>query len=194
MIRLKLESTLDGKLINVYDDRSHSPVRNFYNAIYGVFINFTPTGSTFGAGYLTSKDITNTARNRVFGTAFGMVGPVNTSTYGIIVGRGSTAESFEQYSLATIITHGTGANQLSYTAQNATTVAYTSGTKTWDASLVRIMNNNSAGTITVTESCLTDYNGNSGLLMMCRDILASPVDVLAAGQLTVTYTVSIVYP
>jgi len=194
MTRLRIESKIDNNIIGLYDERSHSPVRNFYNAIFGIITNYTPTGSTYGAGYLTSKDINNTNRNRGFNTSYSIIGGLNTSTYGIIVGGSSTAESFEQYNLGTMIINGTSTNQLLYATQSNTTVQYTSGTKTWDATLTRIMNNNSPSTITVTESCINDWNSNNGLLMSCRDVISPSIDVLVGGQLTVTYTISLAYP
>jgi hypothetical protein len=121
------------------------------------------------------------------------------------VGTGTTAESFEHVALVTPVAHGNGAGQLSYTAQSATSVSYNAGTRVWTATYARILNNNSGGSITVAETGIYGVNtSNTGNLsngaastnpyMLCRDLLGATVAVANAGQLTVTYTITLTFP
>ena len=57
----------------------------------------------------------------------------------------------------------------------------------------KIFNNNSGAEITVSEVGLAGYESGQSMLM-CRDVLASPVTVPNAGQLTVTYTIEMTFP
>jgi len=184
---IKLESTVDGKLIDRFEGPSHSYVRNFWNTIFAINAAYTMSGSSFGEGYITTKYLNGTMNNN---NAIPCVGAVNNSNQGIVVGTGSGAESFESYDLTTRVVHGSSSGQLSHTLQNTTTIAYTSGTKTWEATLLRIFNNNSGGSIIITEVGILSSAGN----LVCRDLLASSVTVANGGQLTVTYTISMVFP
>lgn len=195
MMHLKVESFYKNERTGLHEGRSHSYVRNFYNYMIGMHSNFLPTGSTYGAGYLTSLEVNGTTKeNRSLSVAIDMFGLVNNSNYGILVGIGTGGESFESSNLESKCTHGTGTNQLSYLGATTTTSAYTSGTKTWNQSMVRKMNNNSTADITITETGMIDYNANNGYLLMVRDLLASTVVVSVGGQLTVTYLVSLQFP
>lgn len=192
-VRLSLVSTLNGKIIASYDEPSHTFVRNWFNILFGAFTSFASTGSTYGAGYISSKQPGGTVQNVGFGYAYSLVAPIGDSLRGIMVGRGTTAESFDCFTLTTPIANGSGTNQLAFQAQSATTAAYTAGTLTWDATLKRVMNNNSSASISITETGLGLYTG-SGNFLVSRDLLAAAVPVAAAGQLTVTYTLSLTFP
>ncbi len=184
---IRLESTLDGKLIDFFEGPAHSWVRNFYNSLFVSCVSSTLTGGTFGAGYLVNKIYSGGIGNY---SGFPAVGGAGSDVTGIVVGTGSGAESFDSIDLATRVSNGTTSGKLSYVAQNATTVAYTSGTKTWEATLLRILNNNSGGTITITEVGIM----SSAYALVCRDLLSSSVAVANGGQITVTYTISLVFP
>ena len=193
-VRVLLVSTLHGKIIASYDEPSHTFVRNWFNILFCAFVSFLSTGSTYGAGYLSSKGIAGTVSNTGYGYANGMIGTLGLSTRGIVVGRGAGAESFESNVLTTPIAQGSGANQLHFQAQAATTVAYTAGTLTWAATLKRIMNNNSAASIDVTETGINLYNTGNGDFLVSRDLLGAAVPVAVGGQLTVTYIFSLTFP
>jgi len=183
-----------------YHARSHTFNRNFWNYIFGITA-VAPNGTaTFAAGFLAMKDTGNTVRAINFGAGgnymadfFGQAGAAN-SARGIVAGIGSTAESFEHNALTTQCVNGNGVNQFGYDAQLATTVAYTAGTKTWDATIRRLLHNNSAATIVVTEIGIIAYGPATFNFLLQRDLLAVPINVLAAGQLTATYTYSLTFP
>lgn len=195
-VTLRLVSSKGDKIISDHVQPAHSWTRNFYNWLSYLCTQNLSSGSTFGAGYLSMKDVGGTIRNLpVVAMGFYNLGAVGNDAYGIVVGTGTTAESFDSYAMATKVANGTGSGQLEYRAQKATTGAYTSGTKTWDFSLVRIFDNTSNGTITVKETGFIIYNVNYAYyFLVCRDLLASSVDVLDDGFLTVTYTVSLQFP
>ena len=190
----------------VFDDkqRGHSWTRNFYNFLY-----LTATYSNGGGAYAAAGQGVKAMNGTVY-TSFGR--PYNGAYYGwaygygfynnagnagsgILVGTGDAAFAAENYILAAIIAHGTGAGQFSYVAMSNSTVAYTAGTKTWKTTWSRVFNNNSGSSITVKEVGLatnTEILGNafvSGTLME-RSVLDPTVAVANGAQLTVTYEIS----
>ncbi len=68
-------------------------------------------------------------------------------------------------------------------------------TKTLSVTHVRVFNNNSGSSITVTEVGLYGRSTQAGTTcMVARDLLVSPVTVINAAQLTVTVITSMVFP
>ena len=160
-------------------------------------------GTTFGNTYYVLKttggSVSGTYDALHFGgspeTIYGYYAAASDITTGIVVGTGTTAESLDSYVLTTPIANGTVSGKLSY---NACGVTKTWSSPTWTAAWVRIINNNSGGTITVNECALyAQLNWqvpNGGLFMMNRDKLSSGEAILDAGQLTVTYNIVITFP
>jgi len=182
-----------GKILFHHRGPSHSFVRNWYNFIFCGSVGYQSSGSSYGEGYLTSKQQNNTVSYFTYNSDDRYFAPYGNIDYGILVGRGTTAESFESYSLANKITHGSGTNQLVYNAQSSTTVSYTSSSKTWLATFQRVFNNNSSAAILITESGLACYC--SGLnILISRDLLSSSVNVPVGAQLTVKYYISMQFP
>jgi hypothetical protein len=203
----------EGRLIQKHQQRSHSWVRNAYSVLF--------TEMAAVAGYsghnLQVKDTDGTIRSIApddiwaSAHAVGYVGmspgkgPLvkegygyrsNDDTFGILVGSGVAAESFEDYALQAKIANGIGAGQLSYVDTAIYTVSDDGLTKIcrW----VRYFNNNSGGGIDVNEVGLVTYgkvsSGTSVKFMMSRDKLASTVTVPDTGQLKVTHTIQLTYP
>ncbi len=187
-----------------FEDRSRTTNRNFWNNLFNSYAAAPSGTATFGAGFLTLKNTaaalvnpnadTNGSgatnpRNFVFGSGIGTLG----TAQGLVVGTGTAAESFEDYALGALIAHGNGAGQLAHSAQNATTLSYNSGSKTWTATLARIFNNNSGGTIVVGECGIYGVM-NAQVYMFCRDKLGATVSVLNTGQGTLTYTSTLTFP
>jgi hypothetical protein len=192
---LKLEVEKEGKILDHYEGRSRTWNRNFYNANLMMITAQAGVATNFGAGYLSLKQTSATVGAIGPGYYFiNFTGLVNNSTYGIQVGIGTGAESFEGYVLGTPCVHGTGSNQLVYSAHSAITQSYDSPTKTWTITLKRIMNNNSGSAIVVAESALTWLDGNSLKVMGNRDLLGSTVTVNNGAQLTVQYAITLAFP
>lgn len=201
----------DGELLDRNHQRSRTLNRNYWNFLFAemaaqfgsatgntssVFTSGAVWSATFGAGALTVKTIAAAslapADTRL---SAGQASAGSTAT-GIVVGTGTTAESFEGSALATICANGTAANQFSYAAQSAQAPTYNSGTKTWTILHTRVLNNNGTGSIVVTETGMYGgYNASGQVsIMTSRDLLASSSTVLAGGQLTVTYTFTLTFP
>jgi hypothetical protein len=187
-----------------FDDvqRGHSWTRNFYNILFGIAASSGGDASgVFGAGYMSAKRSTGTIDSIASyspATATVTGGCTNAGNnsyiYGIVVGTDDTAFSSEQFNLAALVNHGNSAAQLYYQAMAIATVAYTGGAKTWKATLRRIFNNNSGGSITIKEVGLGFYGYGyaAGLLyyMLERSVLSPTVAVANGAQLTVTYEIS----
>jgi len=196
MVRIQVKAELDGKITDLYEDRSRTWNRNYWNAIYVPVCGLGFVATNFGAGYLSQKQTSGTVAALTSGNyGWNIIGPINEATYGILPGRGAGAESFEGYVLTTPITHGTGANQLGFRLQAASAQNYTAGTKLWTATLTRLFDNTSGNTITITETAIVSLAATLGTkVMMCRDLLAASIDVLNNGVLTITYTITLTFP
>lgn len=194
----------DGRVVRERRQPSHSWVRWLYNHM------FTQVGCIAIAGAdglnlvkTDGADLSNPGGNLYTyrpgaGTypAEGLEAPMGEDTYGIVVGTGSVAESFEDHALGSKIANGTGAGQLSHIAAEDYAVS-TVGT-TWSVEHARYFNNNSGAAITVNEVGLyahtACYMGGGGTVMICRDLISGGVEVPDTGQLKVTYTVQLTYP
>ncbi len=185
--------------------RSHSWLRNAYNMLVtrlcGVALN---GGALYQAGNInvvqTNGSIFNQSKELNWGKEFpetlgncGFRANIGDSTYGIQVGSGNAEESFEQYSLETLIAHGTGAGQISYGAMEAPAETYETVSKTYSILHKRFFNNNSGSDITVHEIGLVGKHDNSyEKVMYTRDLATIIVPVTA--QLAVSYTLAVQFP
>jgi len=195
MLNVDLEFIVEkkGKILFRQLGPSHTFVRNWFNILFCALAGSQSSGSSFGEGYLNIKRQDGTVIAATYNNTNHYDAGSGVTDYGIVLGRGTTAESFESYSLATKITHGSGTNQLVYNAQSLPSVSYTSGTKTWLATHQRVFNNNSSAAITVTESALISYYG-SYYILISRDLLSSSVNVPVGAQLTAKYYISMQFP
>jgi len=220
-IDVKLTVTVkdkDGKIIKVHKQRSHSFVSNFLailaselacsyaqnisNTTFGYFFRIT-SGSyaQYNPAFYSTNEI------------FALNDSANDSTYGIVVGTGTTPPTPNDYNLENQIVNGTGNGQLIYghhiispaPVSNGssdiyiTTSAPTSGllpvsgnTTSWKIS--RTFTNNSGASITVSEVGLMNYiilSPNSYNALLTHDLLSSPITIPNGGVMSVTYTISV---
>jgi len=199
-----------GKLVHEHSQRSHSWVRNAYNLMFCQLAAKAPSDSTFEAGKLSIKD---TSGSTQYGAdkplmscpsgadpdsaGYAYLAPAGEDDWGILVGSGTNAESFEDYALDTQITEGTGGGQISYIASQAHAITYTAGTKVLKNDLIRFFNNNTGSSRAVNEVALVVFGAIYSYghkWVQSRDHLASTVTVPDTGQLKVTYTIQITYP
>jgi hypothetical protein len=193
----------EGKILHEHDEVGHSWTRNAWNIFFGVMGDAAGGGvGAFGAGYLSAKETSgsvHSTNNQVvqrpgrYNDNYGYINNIAQSVGGILVGSGDTHFTIEDYQLAALIEHGTGAGQLSYLAMAPLTSSYESGTKVWSSEIGRLFNNNSGGSITIKEVGLAWYGyafGTNAPFLVARDVLGSPVAVANGAQLTVTYTIS----
>lgn len=198
----------NGNLVDLYEARSRTLNRNYWNWLFkgfGGFIATTAGGAnamasdtTYGAGHLTNKTtaaaVTNTNSTTFQCSPVGSVTAIANTSSGIVVGTGTAAESFEDVALGALIATGNASGQLAYQAQALATPTYNAGSLTWTWTAVRIMNNNSGGTIVIGEMAYYFTQGGGGVYMLMRDKLTPTVSVLNAGQATATYTFTLVFP
>lgn len=216
---LDLQITQNGKMVTHRKQRSHSWTRNAYNLIFCQLGSSNPTDATFGSGLLsyrkTNGDITRytgsygawvtyidyydpeTRENESAGR--GSRAAANDAGHGLVVGSSNAAEDFDHYNLQSPISNGLGAGQLSMIAQEVPVLSYDAGTKTITDTLVRFMNNNSGGDITVGEvgyicKMQTGTAYSMSLFLFSRDVLDPVVLIPDAGQIRIQYQVSLVYP
>ena len=196
MAHLEVKAELNGKVTALYDGRSRTWTRNYWNALFASVCGIPLVVTNFGAGYISMKQVSSAVAAALANTInLDPLSPVNNATRGIIPGRGAGAESFEGYTLTTPITHGAGANQLGFRAQAATGQNYNAGTKLFTATLQRLFDNTSGNTIAITETAIIVYPPSMGLYFVtCRDLLAVSVDVLNNGVLTITYIITLTFP
>jgi len=212
--RIRLEVfNKSGNLLTHHQQRGHSWVRSFYNWLFASHAgkNLSDVSPNWGDGFLNVKQTDNTiyggagptvqANNDTWDTtARGYRAGAGVDTWGILVGSGLNAESFDDYNLQTQIAEGAAAGQLNHAASEAHDVTWTAGTRTMQNDLVRYFNNNSGGAIDVNELvlvCSCDRPGVVGgeiPVAVSRDKLGVTVTVPDTGQLKVTYSISIVYP
>ncbi|TRZ85018.1 hypothetical protein D4R89_12950 [bacterium] len=195
-VHLSVEVTKDGRIISSHRQRSRTTNRNYWNALLCMVTDTPGVVTDFGAGYLSFKQVNATVQavTKAQQTWNG-VGAINNSIYGILLGIGTGAESFEGNALGTICANGTAANQLVYSAHSALAQSYNAGTKVWTITIKRICNNNSAADIVVAETGLVWQNTSLGIyVMFCRDLLASTQNVAVGAQVTVQYGVTLTFP
>lgn len=205
---LGIEVSKGGNVIEKHYQRSHSWTRNAYNLLFTQLAGQDADDSTFGAGLLSGKSTAGSViygarpgeigggATSVDGTARGYRAPSGEDSWGIIIGTGTTAESFEDYALVTPVAEGTSAGQISHIASSAHSITYTAGTKVLKNDFVRYFNNNSGGSIVVAEIALAFYGSffSGTYFIASRDLLGSTVTVPDTGQLKVTYTIELTYP
>lgn len=201
----------DGKVLQKDMQRSHSWVRNAYNLLFSNLAAKDADQSGFGDGILSTKDtggvvyhgnfpIRVSTFHSVDGTTNGVRARAADSLRGILVGSGTTPESFEDFSLATQITEGVGPGQLSHVLSNEHIVTWDAGTRTLRNEMARFFNNNSGGDVNVNEVVLctlspTGADHSTGRTwILARDVLPTTVTVPDTGQLKVTYVVQLTYP
>lgn len=192
-INIKVEDD-KGNIVNDRTEKANSWVRNFYNSM-ALFLGLPAiTTGSYGEGSLRFKTTAGSEVNvPALGTALPPRGAsVGDVTAGIVVGTGTGAESFESYNLESLIENGTSAGQLSYQAGSVNTPSYNSELKKWTQTIVRIMNNNTAETITVAEVGIIAYSSGSRLIE--RSLLSEAVNVPPANKITVTYTIEMTFP
>lgn len=202
-IGIKLTSISDGNLLDQYQEKGHSWTRNAYNYLLGLLMRCNGTSETeFGSGYLSSRassgniygasDKTCYRNDDILGYGY-----YNTTTNGglvggIRVGSGNAAFSLEDYNLATLIAHGTGAGQLTRAAMTYPTRNYSD--KIWTTTISRDFTNGSGGDVTVREVGLFNqcriFSASTYDFLFARDVLETPVVVGNAEVLTISYQIS----
>jgi len=191
----------DGKIINRYKQKSHSPTANFI----GLMLPITYYANTGSSWTLTSTSNTtigygpNNPQN-----ATGILYPNNSLNYNdylqnIEVGSGSKSNPYNAYNLASPIANGSGTGQLLYSSPNIPTGITINGSQAYFI-ISQSYNNQSGETITISEVGLiiglTLGNGNSENVspiptLVWYDALSSPISVGNGQSVVIYYTFSV---
>lgn len=190
----------DGIRRDVINRHSRSLVRNTYNGVLNVFDSTYITTGAYADGERRQK-LTTASLAHSFYPYSGMAARNVETTYGfgcsgIRIGTGTTAESFDDYVVETIIEDGKGGGQMEYATQNLTVDAWVGGGPYWHSEWERVFDNNSGGSINVTESVIY-YRASPStptyLFCMSRDVF-SPVAVADTESIAVSYEFRVTFP
>jgi hypothetical protein len=126
----------------------------------------------------------------------GCFAPDNDSSYGIVVGNGTSSVVINDYKLASQIAHGTGAGQLDYDTHTFTGPTVDTANNKAYFSITRSFVNRSGAAITVSEcgimarSYWKDYNAvrQDIKYLIIRDLIDPPIQVANLATLTISYT------
>jgi hypothetical protein len=192
----------EGKVVKVHRQRSHSPTANFigfmlpitYFAITGnTYTIKTTGGSTYSYQPLINNNnacISYPNSSRSFPSYIVM----------IQVGSGQQSNPYTAYSLAAPIANGSGTGQLVYGQPMTPSNITISGSSAYFA-ISQAFNNNSGGTVTITEVGIVTQivlagsvylsSSFSGNILMWYDVLSSPISVPNGGSVTIYYTFTV---
>ena len=195
----------NGKLTKHRKQRAKSWTRNAYNYFLYTLSSHKLNDLVHGAGSLSLKQ-TNGNLNSVASHTFygadmkdpdkGFHSLGESSVHGIVVGRGSAAESFEDYTMSTVIVSGNGTNQLFLPEGEEYTRSYDAGLKKWTSSHIRYFNNNSGASITITNvgAIAKLYATSIILVLFSRDVLNPSESLPDKAQLKIEYEMSLTFP
>jgi len=179
----------DNKLKIRLIQESHSFLYNFIGMLQ-IMAGNAPTESS-SSYYLSGGSLTDTANasaNLFVANMFNA--PSGNSSYGIVIGTGSTANSTSTIALQSQIANGTGSGQMQYNANNYTTITISGSTVSFQMN--RTFTNNSGASITVAEVGLYLIDIVSGAYFAVeRTVLASAVTVANTAPIQVIYTISL---
>jgi hypothetical protein len=173
--------------------KSESFVRQFLELMAAVFSHVSD------ARPISVRDTSNVLKNitttrdtyaGVYHRIFLCPAALGVTTYGIVAGTGAVAPTINDYALGTLIAHGVGAGQLSYSAMTYGTPAADASTSHFTCT--RNLANNSGGAITVNEiglyvqayetpAYITSYH------MILRDVIGGGINVPNGQTLTINY-------
>ena len=202
----------DGKIIKQHKQRSHSFLMNFLANLaeimvnsYNDIVNYYVYRSTEGTWWTIAPAAANA------GEIFAVFDSANDSTYGIVVGTGTSPPTPMDYQLENQIQNGTGSGQLVYgshltsptpassgvagaTSEPAVGVLTPSGNTT-SFQMSRTFQNLSGASITVSEvGVIVKQLGNAQnviYVLIIHDLLSSPITVPPNAVLTIVYTISV---
>lgn len=114
---------------------------------------------------------------------------IGAATYGIRVGKGTTAVAIDDFALETPLEQGAGLDQFAHQAETFTVPAVVGPTCSFTTS--RIMINNSGAIITGIREIGAYMIMEAKKGLGFRDVLPGAVTVPDGGSITVTYTIAV---
>jgi len=166
--------------------RSRSFVANFLRQLFrnlsGQSINNVNTSG--GSYAISSTDIINVTDGS------------NDSSYGILIGSGTSAPSIIDDNLSQVISNGTSVGQMQYGAVSVTGAVTNTSTNSGYITVTRTFTNNSGSSITVSEVGLVAWSGNFNIqtnqfYLIIHDLLPSPITVPNGSSLSISYEIQV---
>jgi hypothetical protein len=197
----------EGRVVQKGRHKMHSFNKNFLAALLTML-------SSAGNGNSTTGSVTGDSGSSatIYGEYYGNFGntggtpialnaPAGTDSFGILVGSGTTAFNLTQYSLASKISNGTSAGQLSYGVTSITDLGVNTSVSppVYQIQIVRPFSNLTSSAITINEVGLEAKNywkdaGNTALsvtFLIARDVLSTSYSVPPNGSATVAITIGV---
>jgi len=197
-----------GRVVQRGRHKMHSFLNNFLSILLGAInagnrSNISASVTNPGGG--TSKvyaEFYNTSATYGGGTSMALRARANEDFYGIVVGSGSTPVTLTNFNLASKISHGTGAGQLSYDEVVFEDLGLDASVTppVYRFRFIRTLKNLSGGGVTINEVGLIawnfwrDFNAvNADVkFLIARDVLPTTYTVPDGGSATVAVTVEVV--
>ena len=179
---------------------SQSWLRNYYNRITICFCSITgDDGANWGDGYLNYRDEDGTINTTVVAFHSLTTNIAGGTGLGIRLGTGTTAETFDDYSLDALIDHGKGAGELYYYGNEDDDAWLNAG---WDADrrifrrdLNKWFMNFSGGNVLVKEAGIIYGTGSTFYPVSVRDVLPATVTIPHLYGVVARYRItSFVFP
>ena len=162
--------------------RSRSFVANFLRQIFtnlsGQSVNNV---NTSGGSYSTSSE-----------GAIGVADGSNDSSYGILIGTGTSAPSIIDSNLSQVISNGSSVGQMQYGAVSVTGAVTNTSTNTGYITVTRTFTNNSGSSITVSEVGLVASSvAFNQFYLIIHDLLPTPITVPNGSSLSISYEIQV---
>jgi len=176
----------DGKCLYYRRYRSRSFTVAFINVLYcdlsGQSVTqINTSGVSYSVGTNDSMDVNDGS---------------NDNNFGIQIGTGTIAPSITDTRLSQLITNGTGAGQMQYSAVSVTGPVVNTTNNTGYVTITRTFTNNSGASITVSEVGVVAYSGgfsgqSNQYFLIIHDLLPTPITVPNGSSLSISYEIQV---
>jgi len=188
-IRMTVEK--DGQIISDRYEEGHSWTTNAYHFYQSFMLDALVDSNLYARDTSGVIYVANQFARWGTAAAYGFYNNANNLSFGIVIGTGTAAFHLEDYKLETDIQHGNTTDCLYYQAQIAPVVTY-SGDPDYTQNILhkRVFNNNSGASITVNEVGITYREFGNHYILLSRDVLGVPTEVVNGAQLTTTISIT----
>jgi hypothetical protein len=187
-----------GEIVKIHRQWSHSPTSNFIGLLL-------PT-NWYSSTNISWSIVNTGGSSYVFNPFYNPLPyPASSSNYPsylvmIQAGSGQQSNPYSAHSLAAPIANGSGTGQLLYAQPSVSQTPTVSGSSVY-FTIAQTLNNQSGGTITITEVGIIVYiymwNGSTGStvtmgnVLVWYDVLSSAISVSNGGSVTIYYTFTV---
>jgi hypothetical protein len=187
-----------GNVIQKGKHKMRSFLNNFLKTIeaFARGANVTVTNTAGGSSTFAYAGTRSVSSGMEAVIAMNCMAGDNDSSFGIVVGTGTTPVSLVQYALASQIPHGTGTGQLDYNPSSGEILGLDTRVSppVYRFRILRTFTNSSGGSITINEVGLIAYHRVSAIFtfMIARDVLPQPYVVPNGGTCTIALLIEVV--